>query len=584
MGGVVGSHCAILSRAWCAVGVWGRGRDYLGRTDRSADGGRRHLDVDRVPPTRGGQRPARDGVHPAPCSRVADGHAGDGRRDRRLGDRLGHEPGLQRAHVDGRGSRRSGGRPLRGERVHPRPPARARPGGGQGGPDGQDAGRPVAGAARGVVDALEGERRVAHRRRPGRHRGAAQEAGHRVSDHFVDRNRLWSRLNTALEALPEPPSTPIAVVDLDVFDANADDLVRRAGGKPIRVASKSLRVPALIRRALAHDGFAGVLAYTLAEALWLHETGVSDDIVVAYPTVDAAALRRLTSSPSAAAAITLMVDDPAHLDAVDATRASLAVPIRVALDVDAGLRVGGQHIGPKRSPLFDTADVVALARRVVGRQGFRLVGMMTYEGQVAGVQDDVPDQRTKSLLVRRLKQASMAQLEVRRREISGALAPIVELEFWNGGGSGSVEATAADGAVTEIAAGSGLLVPGIFDHYASFEPRPAAFFGLRVSRKPQPTIATVHGGGLIASGATGADRSPVPWAPPGLHLTGLEGAGEVQTPLTGHPATLLGIGDLVWFRHAKSGELFEHVREVHLVRGDAVVEVVPSYRGSDRVF
>jgi D-serine deaminase-like pyridoxal phosphate-dependent protein len=405
-----------------------------------------------------------------------------------------------------------------------------------------------------------------------------------VSDHFVDRNRLWSRLNTALEALPEPPSTPIAVVDLDVFDANADDLVRRAGGKPIRVASKSLRVPALIRRALAHDGFAGVLAYTLAEALWLHETGVSDDIVVAYPTVDAAALRRLTSSPSAAAAITLMVDDPAHLDAVDATRASLAVPIRVALDVDAGLRVGGQHIGPKRSPLFDTADVVALARRVVGRQGFRLVGVMTYEGQVAGVQDDVPDQRTKSLLVRRLKQASMAQLEVRRREISEALAPIVELEFWNGGGSGSVEATAADGAVTEIAAGSGLLVPGIFDHYASFEPRPAAFFGLRVSRKPQPTIATVHGGGLIASGATGADRSPVPWAPPGLHLTGLEGAGEVQTPLTGHPATLLGIGDLVWFRHAKSGELFEHVRDVHLVRGDAVVEVVPSYRGSDRVF
>jgi D-serine deaminase-like pyridoxal phosphate-dependent protein len=405
-----------------------------------------------------------------------------------------------------------------------------------------------------------------------------------VSDHFVDRNRLWSRLNAAVHALPEPPPTPIAVVDLDAFDANAGDLVRRAGGKPIRVASKSLRVPALIERALAHDGFAGVLAYTLAEALWLFERGVSDDIVVAYPSVDAAALRRLTASPSAASAITLMVDDVAHLDAVDATRASRAVPIRVALDLDAGLRLGGQHIGPKRSPLFDTADVVALARRVVDRQGFRLVGVMTYEGQVAGVQDDVPDQRTKSLLVRRLKQASMAQLEVRRREISEALAPVAELEFWNGGGSGSVEATAADPAVTEVAAGSGLLVPGIFDHYASFVPRPAAFFGLRVSRKPNPTMATVHGGGLIASGATGEDRSPVPWAPPGLHLTGLEGAGEVQTPLTGHPAALLEIGDLVWFRHAKSGELFEHVRDVHLVRGESVTEVVPSYRGSELAF
>jgi D-serine deaminase-like pyridoxal phosphate-dependent protein len=405
-----------------------------------------------------------------------------------------------------------------------------------------------------------------------------------VSDRLVDRNRLWSRLDTAVAGLPEPPPTPIAVVDLDAFDANADDLVRRAGGKPIRVASKSLRVPALLERALAHDGFSGVLAYTLAEALWLHETGVSDDIVVAYPTVDVAALRRLTSSPSAAAAITLMVDDPAHLDVVDSTRSSPAVPIRVALDVDAGLRFGGQHVGPKRSPLFDTADVVAMARRVVDRDGFRLVGVMTYEGQVAGVQDSVPGQRARSRVVRRLKKASMSQLEVRRREIAEALADVVSLEFWNGGGSGSVEATAADAAVTEIAAGSGLLVPGIFDHYASFEPRPAAYFGLRVTRKPTPETATVHGGGLIASGATGADRSPVPWAPPGLHLTGLEGAGEVQTPLTGHPAALLGIGDLVWFRHAKSGELFEHVRDVHLVRGETVTEVVPSYRGCDRAF
>ena len=405
-----------------------------------------------------------------------------------------------------------------------------------------------------------------------------------MSDRLVDRNRLWSRLDAAVAALPEPPSTPIAVIDLDAFDANADDLVRRAGGKPIRVASKSLRVPALLERALAHEGFSGVLAYTLAEALWLHETGLSDDIVVAYPTVDVGALRRLTSSPSAAAAITLMVDDPAHLDIVDSTRSSPVVPVRVALDVDAGLRFGGQHVGPKRSPLFDTADVLAMARQVVDRDGFRLVGVMTYEGQVAGVQDSVPDQRARSRVLRRLKKASMAQLAVRRREIAEALAEVVALEFWNGGGSGSVEATAADATVTEIAAGSGLLVPGIFDHYASFEPRPAAYFGLRVTRRPTPEVATVHGGGLIASGATGADRSPVPWAPPGLHLTRLEGAGEVQTPLTGHPAALLGIGDLVWFRHAKSGELFEHVRDVHLVRGESVTEVVPSYRGCDRAF
>ena len=84
---------------------------------------------------------------------------------------------------------------------------------------------------------------------------------------------------------------------------------------------------------------------------------------------------------------------------------------------------------------------------------------------------------------------------------------------------------------------------------------------------------------IIASGAVGADRAPIPWAPPGLHLTSLEGAGEVQTPLTGHPAALLAIGDLVWFRHAKSGELFEHTERVRLLAGDAFVDEVPTYRG-----
>ena len=123
-------------------------------------------------------------------------------------------------------------------------------------------------------------------------------------------------------------------------------------------------------------------------------------------------------------------------------------------------------------------------------------------------------------------------------------------------------------------------MPGLFDHYRSFDPLPAAFFGVRVSRRPSPTVATVAGGGLIASGPAGRDRSPVPWAPPGLHLTGLEGAGEVQTPLSGPGASALLVGEMVWFRHAKSGEVAEHVEVAHLVRGNEVVETVPTYRGT----
>jgi D-serine deaminase-like pyridoxal phosphate-dependent protein len=397
----------------------------------------------------------------------------------------------------------------------------------------------------------------------------------------ADRRRLARRLTDAVAALADP-ATPMVVVDLDAFDANADDLVRRAAGTPIRLASKSLRVPALITRALDHEGFAGVLGYSLREALWLVEQGLADDVVLGYPSVDQGALRRLLADARALAAVTLMVDDPAQLDLVDKMRASVeagAGAVRVAIDVDAGLRLGRSHVGPKRSPLHDPGEVLAFARHVVARPGFDLVGVMTYEGQVAGVPDDVPNQRAKSLVVRRLKAASMTQLADRRRTIARALGELVELEFWNGGGSGSVEATAADEAVTEVAAGSGLLVPTLFDHYQSFRPRPAAFYGLPVVRRPAEGIATVAGGGFIASGPAGKDRAPTPWAPPGLHLTGLEGAGEVQTPLTGPGVAGLAIGDWVWFRHAKSGELAEHTNSVHLVRGDAVVDTVPSYRG-----
>jgi D-serine deaminase-like pyridoxal phosphate-dependent protein len=394
-------------------------------------------------------------------------------------------------------------------------------------------------------------------------------------DEAVERQRLARRLSRAVSKL-EDPAAPVVVVDLDAFDANAADLVRRADGKPVRVASKSVRVPALLSRVLGTAGFRGVLSYSLREALWLVGEGVCDDVVMGYPTADLPALRALLADDRARGCVTLMVDSPEHLDLIET--AGSAAGLRVALDVDAGLRLGPAHVGPKRSPLARADDVVTLARDIV-RRGFTLAGVMTYEGQVAGVPDEVPHQQAKSFVVRRLKTASIAQLAQRRRQVADALAGIADLEFWNAGGSGSVETTAADPVVTEVAAGSGLLVPGLFDHYRSFRPRPAAFFGVQVVRRPAADVATVAGGGFVASGAAGADRLPLPWAPFGLRLTALEGAGEVQTPLVGPGAHDLAVGDWVWFRHAKAGELAEHTNTVHLVRDDAVVESVPTYRG-----
>ena len=403
----------------------------------------------------------------------------------------------------------------------------------------------------------------------------------------ADRNRLWARLNDAVATYERPVATPTMVVDLDAFDANAADLARRAGGTPIRVASKSLRVPALISRALASPGFAGVLGYTLAEALWLVENRISDDVVVAYPSVDRWALTRLVGSPSAASQITVMVDSVEHLDVIDSVRASKAVPVRVAIDVDAGLQVAGRHLGPKRSPLLAPTAVLDLARAIVDRPGFRLVGVMTYEGQVAGLADEVPGQAARSFAVRRVKALSVGQLAERRAAIATGLGEILGasgLEFWNAGGSGSLETSSADPSVTEVTAGSGLLVPGLFDHYRAFTPRPAAFFGVPVTRRPAPDLVTVHGGGLAASGAAGRDRLPIPWAPAGLALTDLEGAGEVQTPLRGEAAARLRVGDLVWFRHAKSGELFEHTPTAYLLSGGSILEAATTYRGHGLAF
>lgn len=393
-----------------------------------------------------------------------------------------------------------------------------------------------------------------------------------------ERSRLAARLSAAVDQLRDPGS-PVLAVDLDAFDANAADLVRRAAGTPIRVASKSLRIPALIERALGVDGISGVLGYSLREALWLVREGIAADVLVAYPTVDRPALSGLARDERAASSITLMVDDRAHLDLIDTCRDVSQTPIRVAIDIDAGLRLGPAHLGPKRSPLREPGEIASLAREIADRPGFALVGVMTYEGQVAGVPDQVPGQRARSAVVRRVKSASLAQLAERRSQIAAEIARVAALEFWNAGGSGSLESTGADPVVTELSAGSGLLGPTLFDHYAAFRPLPAAFFGMPVTRKPGPGIATVAGGGYIASGPPGEDRMPVPWAPPGLRLTRLEGAGEVQTPIAGPGADKLALADWVWFRHAKAGELAEHGNTVHLLHGADVDASVPTYRG-----
>lgn len=371
---------------------------------------------------------------------------------------------------------------------------------------------------------------------------------------------------------------PLSVVDLDAFDANAADLVRRAGGTPIRVASKSLRVRALIERALETPGFAGVMAYAVREALWLaHPSAGVTDVFVAYPTVDVAAVREITSDALAAQRITLTIDSVEHVDLL--ASAAGVHPLRVALDVDASLRLGRgratAHLGVRRSPLREPEEAAALAR-AAGERGLKVVGLMFYDAQIAGLPDSSP-------AVRWVKARSATDLTRRRAEVVAAVGQVTDLEFVNGGGTGSLHVTGADPALTELAAGSGLLGPTLFDGYRTFTPRRAAAYAIPVVRRPGSGIVTAFSGGYLASGPGGTSRMPSLLSP-GLKLLRAEGTGEVQTPVRGRAADQLALGDRIWLRHAKSGELFERFDHVHLVRGAELVQTVPTYRGEGMNF
>lgn len=399
-------------------------------------------------------------------------------------------------------------------------------------------------------------------------------------------SQYWPGLESATAEL----DPPYGVISLAALSHNAFDLLDRAKGTPIRVASKSVRVRGVLDAVLALPGYAGVLAYTLAEANWLATTSADGeaitDIVVAYPTADRAALRALGASPELAARVTIMVDSVEQLDFIDSVVAPGArETIRVCLELDASyITPLFGHIGVFRSPLHTTEQARAFAGVIASRPGFSLVGMMGYEAQIAGLVNKPAGNPLRGFAVTFLQSRSKIELADRRAAAVAAVREVADLEFVNAGGTGSIESSVAEAAVTEVAAGSGLFGPHLFDNYSHFHPAPAAAFALSVVRKPSPETAVLLGGGWVASGPAANDRLPKIVWPESLEMVAREMAGEVQTPLTGAGAASLSVGDRVWLRHTKAGELSEHLDEFAIVDGGTIVETMPTYRGQGRVF
>ena len=461
-------------------------------------------------------------------------------------------------------------------------------------------------ARRGHRGVHQGARGV--RRPVGRRRGIRGDR--HAPDLSIDGRLI--RYETALAEL----DPPFAFVDLDAMWSNSDDMLRRAGGKPIRVASKSLRCRGLLSAILDRaEGYRGLLTFTLPETLWLAAAGFSD-LLVAYPTTDRSALRSLAAltSERPSDAPIVMVDSLEHLDLIEAAVGSggaavgsggaavgsggaavgsggAAVgsggaPIRVCLDFDASYWIAGGRakLGPKRTPVHSPAAARRLAEEIAARPAFALVAMMSYEGHIAGLGDLVPGNPLKSAVIARLQRASYAELRARRAEAVASVRAVADLELVNAGGTGDLQLIADEDAVTEATAGSGFYAPALFDTYSSFRLEPAAMFVLPVCRRPAPDVVTALGGGYLASGVGGKDRMPRPYLPAGLSVDSLEGTGEVQTPLHGQAARSLRIGDRVYFRHVKAGELCERFDRLYLVAGDRIVDELPTYRGEGKTF
>jgi D-serine deaminase-like pyridoxal phosphate-dependent protein len=355
------------------------------------------------------------------------------------------------------------------------------------------------------------------------------------------------------EVMFDGVQAPFAFVDLDAVWANAADMLRRSRGKPIRIASKPIRCRPMLERLLDLDpGFQGALTYTLPETLWLWERGLRD-LVVAYPTTERAALTRLAriTSEDPDEAPVAMVDSTEHLDLIEEAASSFVAPVRVALDIDLSWRpLGGLvKVGAKRSPVRTADAAVALAQEIGRRERIKLVGVMGYEAQIAGVGDNVPRKAINNLMVRAMQSASAKDVAERRAEIVAALSEVGQLEFVNGGGTGSIELSASEWAVTEIGAGSGFYAPVRLDHYGAFRLRPAAMFALPVSRVAGPE--------------------------------GIAGARQ-ELPVPG--SNQLAVGDRLYYRDLVAGELCERFNRLYLVTGNTIRDEVPTYRGEGKSF
>ncbi len=379
---------------------------------------------------------------------------------------------------------------------------------------------------------------------------------------------------------------PALILDIEAFDKNCKTLVQNGGEhRPIRVATKSLRCIKAIQRILnTNPSFKGLMAYSAGEAAFLASQGFND-ILIGYPTMDASDLRACMPHIKANKKIRFMICNFLQAERLNQIAQESQLTADYCIDLNHAMVLPGLFFGVRRSPITNTAQLEALITKIAALTHLRFCGFMGYEAQIAGVKDNESNQYIKNQMIRLLKKRSTRLIAKQRQEVlDWSKHHNLSVEIFNGGGTGSLQVACHDHSLTELTAGSGFFAPKLFDHYEHLKLEPALMFASPVTRQHDDHWFTCHGAGYIASGSTGVDRLPTAWLPEGLTLSPLEGAGEVQTPVKAPHGIALNIGDPVFFRHAKAGEVCEHFKEILVIKDNAIIDRWPTYRDMGQCF
>jgi len=378
---------------------------------------------------------------------------------------------------------------------------------------------------------------------------------------------------------------PCAFIDGELFQQNIHTIKDNANKKKIRIASKSIRSVDILKMIFEVSPiFQGVMCYTAEEAIFLHENGL-DDLLIAYPIWNEKELRKICRLTKNGATITVMVDCMEHIERLEMIALEESGQFLVCVDVDLSTNIFGLHFGVYRSPLKTIEETVDFIERIVQSSYVTLDGIMGYEAQIAGVTDNDPSQKLRSSLIRLLKRKS-SKIVIEKREllVEQLNKRNIPLRFVNGGGTGSLHQTSKEEGVTEVTVGSGFYNSHLFDKYEALQLQPAVGFAIEITRIPQYNMYTCFGGGYVASGAVSKDKLPEIFLPKGARLTKNEGVGEVQTPIVYDGPIDLNIGDPIFLRHSKAGELCERFHELNVIQDGKVTHTFRTYRGEGQCF